>query len=143
MPRSADCNMICTGNQYEYCGAGNRLSLYTANVTVPAGPSQPATVSGWSFSNCYTEGVGTRALAGAQYADDKMTLESCAAFCSGFSHFGVEYARECYCGNQLEGTPSVAPQSDCSFTCSGNSSEYCGAGNRLSVYTAANAARLI
>lgn len=26
----SDCNMVCAGDQYEYCGAGNRLELYSA-----------------------------------------------------------------------------------------------------------------
>lgn len=24
----AECNMVCAGDPYEYCGAGNRLELY-------------------------------------------------------------------------------------------------------------------
>ncbi|KAH8887407.1 heme peroxidase [Thozetella sp. PMI_491] len=134
----ADCSMPCTGNPFEYCGAGNRLELYSTDITVPAGPSQPATVSGgWKFVSCYTEGTGSRALTGASYADDAMTLESCAAYCTGYKYFGTEYGRECYCGSTLEGAAAQAPQTDCSFTCAGNSSEYCGAGSRLSLYTSA------
>ena len=25
---SNDCNMLCSGNNLQYCGAGNRLSVY-------------------------------------------------------------------------------------------------------------------
>jgi hypothetical protein len=64
-----------------------------------------------------------------------MTLESCASFCSAFSMFGVEYGRECYCGNALGAGSTKAPnQADCSFTCPGDGNEYCGAGNRLQLY---------
>lgn len=63
-----------------------------------------------------------------------MTLEQCASNCSGFKYWGVEYGGECYCGNSF-GTGSVAAkEEDCGFLCPGNNLEYCGAGNRLSVY---------
>lgn len=40
------------------------------------------------------------------------------------------------CGNTLLNGAVISPGgiSDCSMTCSGNSSEFCGAGNRLDVY---------
>ncbi|KAJ9138967.1 Copper radical oxidase [Coniochaeta hoffmannii] len=64
-----------------------------------------------------------------------MTLESCQAFCAGYTYFGVEYARECYCGNTFAQGSVAAPAADCNFLCSGSKYEFCGAGNRLSVYT--------
>ncbi|KAI1083033.1 WSC domain-containing protein [Whalleya microplaca] len=99
-------------------------------------PSQPTAVANYIWYGCQTEATSTRALSLYTYADDAMSLESCQVFCSGkgTSYFGLEYARECYCGNDF-GTGSVsAPATDCSMACSGNASEYCGAGNRLSVY---------
>ena len=63
-----------------------------------------------------------------------MTLEACQAFCSAYTYFGVEYSRECYCGNSLNAGSVAAPATDCSMTCMGAPSQYCGAGNRLSVY---------
>ena len=40
------------------------------------------------------------------------------------------------CGNTLKNNAVIAPGglSDCNMLCKGNSSEYCGAGNRLDVY---------
>jgi hypothetical protein len=29
---NSDCSMVCAGNVYEYCGAGNRLSTYQLTV---------------------------------------------------------------------------------------------------------------
>ncbi|KAK3378435.1 hypothetical protein B0H63DRAFT_397603 [Podospora didyma] len=131
----ADCNMPCSGNPYEYCGGGNRLELYQADVVVPAPPSHPATLpGGWSFVSCVTEGSAGRALNAIGYAADTVTLESCASYCSAYSYFGTEYGRECYCGNSLTVGAVTAALGDCSMTCAGNSSEFCGAGNRLSLY---------
>lgn len=64
-----------------------------------------------------------------------MTLEACKAFCANYQYFGVEYARECYCGNTFNTGSVAAPASECSMTCAGDASEFCGAGNRLSVYS--------
>ncbi|KAJ0381600.1 hypothetical protein COL26b_000278 [Colletotrichum chrysophilum] len=131
----SDCSMTCTGNQYEYCGAGNRLTLYTNNNDKVTGPSQPATAGVYSFLGCRTEPAqGGRALSAKATASDKMTNEVCASFCDGFAYFGTEYSGECYCGSALPDTSIVAPISECNMLCSGSSTEYCGSGNRLSVY---------
>ncbi|KAG7104597.1 WSC domain-containing protein like [Verticillium longisporum] len=91
----------------------------------------------WSFQGCYTETKNGRALSKKSYADDLMTLESCAAFCKGVSaaFFGVEYGRECYCGDSLrDGSVPATNQKDCSFLCPGDKNTYCGAGDRLQLY---------
>jgi len=102
----------------------------------PTGPSQPARIANYNWYGCQTEANGIRALSAFDYADDSMTLESCQAFCSGkgTTLFGTEYGRECYCGNNFESGSVAAPASDCSQPCAGNSLEYCGNGQRLSVY---------
>lgn len=83
-----------------------------------------------------TEGTGVRALGSQTWAAGTMTLEACANFCQGYTYFGTEYASECYCGNVFGAGSVEANVQDCSMPCAGNSSEYCGAGNRLSVYRA-------
>ncbi|KAK4219242.1 putative fungistatic metabolite [Rhypophila decipiens] len=136
----AECSMPCSGNPFQYCGAGNRLELYvnpswtSGGVT---GPSHPATVAGgWGFYNCMTEGTSGRALAAKAYAAADMTLDACAAFCTGYTYFGTEYASECYCGNSFAaGSVPAGAVGECGMTCSGNGNQYCGAGNRLSVYS--------
>ncbi|CAJ2501542.1 Uu.00g043950.m01.CDS01 [Anthostomella pinea] len=102
----------------------------------PTAPYQPSTVANYNFFGCQTEATNIRALSLFTYADDTMTLESCQTFCNdkGTTYFGVEYGRECYCGNKFETGSVSAPASDCSMLCPGNKFEYCGNGNRLSVY---------
>ncbi|KAM7223227.1 putative fungistatic metabolite [Rhypophila decipiens] len=181
---TSGCNMLCNGNQTEFCGGGSRLNIYnylnqfsatsssvsstrsststavagtttttagtgvttstggTAATTstaststlVATGPAQPPTVGNFNFYGCRTEGTGIRALSGATFASDTMTLESCRAFCAAYTYFGVEYSRECYCGNSFNAGSLPAAAGDCSMTCMGNALEFCGAGNRLSVY---------
>ncbi|KAK3308814.1 uncharacterized protein B0T15DRAFT_411620 [Chaetomium strumarium] len=138
-----DCNMVCGGDPTEFCGAGNRLELYstTATRTSASATATPTatlavkpTVGAYSFVGCQTEATGMRALSEKGYADDSMTLESCAAYCSGFTYFGTEYGRECYCGNSLNAGSKPAPVTECNMVCAGDATEYCGAGNRLELY---------
>ncbi|RYP29171.1 hypothetical protein DL767_006864 [Monosporascus sp. MG133] len=127
-----DCNMVCAGDRYEYCGAGHRLELYYTNTT--NGPSHPPVVGNYSWSGCHSEPAGVRALAGKSYADDDMTLDSCASFCDGFALFGTEYGRECYCGDVLSEGSEERDAGECRTVCAGNNKQLCGAGDRLSLY---------
>ncbi|KAE8454316.1 hypothetical protein EG329_005241 [Mollisiaceae sp. DMI_Dod_QoI] len=155
---ASSCSMACNGNGTEFCGAGGYLNLYVKNgsyvppvstsstttgtatgtvstPTATSGPQIKQVVGSYTFQGCWTEATTGRALASTTYADNAMTLESCMAFCLGFTMFGVEYGRECYCGNKLSAGSVAAPnQADCSFQCPGNGAEYCGAGNRLELY---------
>lgn len=101
-------------------------------------PSQPVAVGEvWNFHACYTEGDGARALDGQSYSDNEMTLGDCSLFCGGFAYFGLEYpyGRECYCGDAFKGGAVETLESECSMLCPGGiQCDYCGAGNRLSVY---------
>jgi len=148
---SDGCTMTCAGNSSEICGGPGRLNIYnyqnqydpSATPTgspagptgTPSGPSQPEAIGEeWLWHGCRTEATSMRALSAATFASDDMTLEACAQFCAAYTYFGVEYSRECYCGNSFNpGSTLVAP-GECSMTCMGASSQYCGAGNRLSVY---------
>ncbi|KAK8872836.1 glyoxal oxidase [Apiospora arundinis] len=152
-PATTGCGMVCTGNQTEICGGPDRLNVYgfggatgpspapttttgpVAPTSTPAGPSQPKSWGNYVWYGCQLEQNG-RTLQLANYADNGMTIETCGAFCSGkgATYFGTEYGRECYCGNSFLNGPQPAPASDCSQPCAGNPNEYCGNGNRLSVY---------
>ena len=130
------------------CGAVTTSSIAPPSSTsVPVSSSVPATttaaptpaikpvVGGYVFVNCYTEGTGVRALSGAAFAYDEMTLESCMANCTGFDYWATEYGRECYCGNSLHSSSTEAPAGDCNMVCGGDPTEFCGNGNRLELYS--------
>ncbi|RYP78808.1 hypothetical protein DL770_006817 [Monosporascus sp. CRB-9-2] len=102
----------------------------------PTAPFQPDVVGNYNWYGCRTEATGIRALRLFGFADDSMTLESCRDFCDsrGTIFFGAEYGRECFCGNEFEAGSVDAPDSDCSMLCAGDEWNFCGNGNRLSVY---------
>ncbi|RFU73805.1 wsc domain-containing, partial [Trichoderma arundinaceum] len=148
VPATSGCTMTCNGNSTELCGGPGHLNLYSfgdslESATSSAGqpavtgacPAQPALVGKYNWYGCYTEGSTGRALSAKTYADDDMTLESCATFCAAYAYFGVEYSRECYCGNSFGTGSKLTAASDCSMTCGGDNCDFCGAGNRLSVYS--------
>ncbi|KAF4635933.1 hypothetical protein G7Y89_g2164 [Cudoniella acicularis] len=128
--------------------SGNFSTTLTSSISTtqpamptPTGPQIKQFVGNWAFQGCWTEGINTRALSSKTYANDSMTLESCAAFCTSYIMFGVEYGRECYCGNILApSSMNATSQSDCYFLCPGNGLEFCGASNRLELYAAISSA---
>ena len=151
-----DCNYACTGSINETCGGngyfhnGSYISLFM-NPALPEGAknptggnngggntavslASPATIGSFAFVGCYTEASAGRALQNRVDNDTGMTLEFCASQMIAYKYFGVEYWQECYGDNVLGPGSALTHLSDCSFACPGNSSEACGAGNRLQLY---------
>jgi hypothetical protein len=67
-----------------------------------------------------------------------MSYQACATFCSGYNYFGVEYSDECHCGDSFSNPTSIAPETDCSMSCSGDDTEACGGPNRLNIFKSSN-----
>ena len=92
----------------------------------------------WEYAGCGTDSITARVLTGDHESNDKMTIETCVDYCSGkgFSVAGLEYARECYCGNDIgkTGAPVPGVMGDCMMKCAGDSGEYCGGYAAISLY---------
>ncbi|KAI8186093.1 hypothetical protein KHU50_001376 [Colletotrichum sp. SAR 10_65] len=132
-----ECSFACPGNGFQKCGAGNRLSVYkNENIVTPAGPSAKAKAGSYVSAGCYSDLVqGQRALVRTR-ADDAMTPDMCATFCAGSAWMGVEYGKECWCGNVLGSLSLPATQqTDCNMACAGDSTSLCGGPARLNMYT--------
>jgi hypothetical protein len=63
-----------------------------------------------------------------------MTVEKCAARCSGRKFFGTEYGGECYCGDVLGEESKGVDDGECGMLCGGDRGEFCGHAGRLSLY---------
>ncbi|KAL2067810.1 hypothetical protein VTL71DRAFT_15906 [Oculimacula yallundae] len=128
----------------------------TASTTPPVSTSSPLpytdmTSKGFSFIGCAPEerndpsGVKGRTLPGVLYADDTLTNDKCAAFCTsrGYKYAGTEYSRECWCANTYP--PSRQPRTTktslagCSKKCAGDATQVCGGGDWVSLYQACSA----
>lgn len=114
--------------------ASSVASSSSPTVPTPTGPTIVPSAGLYNYMGCYTEGMNTRALGDASYPSDSNSIAQCAASCSAYKYFGAEYGRECWCGNTFGAGSVLTSNSDCSMTCAGYSTEYCGAGNRLTVY---------
>ncbi|KAK3323184.1 WSC domain-containing protein [Cercophora scortea] len=136
-----ECTMSCGGDDLQICGDKSRLNVYRYTDAVDPTIVEPAVVGDFAYKSCWTDNVADRSLKAASYASDDMSLENCAAFCSGYKYFGVEFATECYCGNEVIG--QEAAEVDCSMECKGNSNQWCGSGVRLNLYESTVAAPVV
>jgi hypothetical protein len=128
-----ECNgSPCSGDSSQYCGASGRVTVFTfVSATSPALPS------GWTEVNPCAVDDQSRVLSG----DTVTTLSNnspfnCAKYCEdrNYLYAGVEYGSECRCGNGLSRTPTNANIWECNMGCSGDSSQFCGAGWRIQIY---------
>jgi hypothetical protein len=159
---STYCNMACAGNANETCGGPNRLDLYqlngtsasatsttsassttgpsgtvTASSTTTSGPIPTDLPTNWTYEGCYIDNANGRILAYSQPDDSSLTIESCIATCIGlgYSVAGAEYSVQCFCDDFIRNGGQLTSNSDCNMPCGGDSAEFCGAGNRLSIYS--------
>lgn len=124
--------MPCAGDTTSLCGGPQRLNLY-AN-TAPENPVANPTIANYTYAGCYIDSVNARVLSDLWVFDAAMTVEKCTAECAGYAWFGTEYAAECYCGNALRSGSGKVEDGECGMVCGGNGGQWCGSGNRLSVY---------
>lgn len=110
MGQQSDCNMACAGDASEFCGAGNRLSVYsnsTANLTVYAVPAVQKTglPAFWKYAGCLHDDApgGLRALPYQLILSNNNTANNCISQCSAFGYAfgGLEYGDECYVSSRL------------------------------------------
>ncbi|KAI4213372.1 MAG: hypothetical protein LQ349_009285 [Xanthoria aureola] len=66
-----------------------------------------------------------------------MTIEICLDYCQskGTSYAGIEYRRECYCGNALA-SDATSNAGGCTLSCKGDANEICGGSLHMNVYQA-------
>lgn len=87
------CNMPCTGNANQYCGASGFMSVFydalaynASSGTLLPGAYQGAfevqSTGNWTTLGCVTEGAnGARALTGPTFTSSNMTVELCTSTC--------------------------------------------------------------
>ncbi|KAI1478385.1 putative glyoxal oxidase [Daldinia eschscholtzii] len=149
----SDCSMLCAGDQWAYCGSGNRLSVYIKNGTTvsattsssgptsgdPGTPEPTGFPDGWTDQGCWQDGPNGRILPTYQAPDDpQLTPQKCAQVCAdkGYIVSGTEYYTQCFCGNAIyNGGVRGDDPSKCSTPCGGNSQVMCGGPGYLSVYS--------
>ncbi|TBU43439.1 WSC-domain-containing protein [Dichomitus squalens] len=130
-----ECTNHCAGNDNEICGGPARLTLLVTSNPPPP-PNDTILPDGWSFAGCVSDDPA-RALTGFSTADDQMTHASCVATCSShnFTIAGIEFGRECYCGNAFEnGAGQALDPASCNVVCAGDALSTCGGSWALSAF---------
>jgi Domain of unknown function (DUF1996)/WSC domain len=137
------CNTV-TGFQNARASNPNcpaELNSLAPVVNTPKFNPTPGTMMGsWSYMGCAKEAGVHRALSGPKYGDSGVTIDKCQAYCTnaGQSIAGLEYGRECWCGNSLSSTNPMQSPDACAaiaqMVCSGNSTQYCGGPNLITLW---------
>lgn len=139
----SDCNMACSGNAAEDCGAGNRLSVYSNDTLIIYQPPTPQTTGlpgAWEYVGCILDDIADRSLPWMGIDMQNTTAASCIEGCSkfGYSAGGIEYGYQCFCGDISDvvnkGRDVLQPETDCNVACPGDPTHVCGGGNRLTYY---------
>ncbi|KAL4936958.1 hypothetical protein BDV06DRAFT_203905, partial [Aspergillus oleicola] len=95
----------------------------------------------WKWLGCTRDNVnGERVLDASSSSGDDMTVQKCINTCQkdGYTIAGLEYSRECYCGNsvQEDKMPKAEPMGKCLSPCSGDESQNCGGYAYIGLYQA-------
>eukprot|EP01064_Diplonema_japonicum_P016060 TRINITY_DN24084_c0_g1_i1.p1 TRINITY_DN24084_c0_g1~~TRINITY_DN24084_c0_g1_i1.p1 ORF type:complete len:652 (+),score=56.36 TRINITY_DN24084_c0_g1_i1:51-2006(+) len=124
-----DCDRPCPGDGTQWCGDGYRNLAYVVDGSAAVVPSA-------TYEGCFANSVNSRLFPVLAYISPSgNTMEECTAACfhNGYSYAGMEYRRECWCGNSVSSSLKV-PEDKCKLQCSGNSQQTCGGHAKLSVY---------
>ncbi|KAI1502236.1 WSC domain-containing protein [Biscogniauxia marginata] len=89
------------------------------------------------YSGCYDNGQPGQKEALTLRTDldtQNMTVETCVAHCkgNGYRFAGLGYYGVCYCGQTV--STALLDESQCSFACTGNSSQTCGGDTQVNVW---------
>eukprot|EP00903_Cladosiphon_okamuranus_P020532 g18846.t1 len=129
---SSACDYQCPGSPSETCGG-----FYAADVYVFTGVTP--------YLGCFEDQKADRIMLLALSDGDSMTHEVCEAECrgryleeceecSGSIYFGLQYGRECWCGDQDTDFLTHGEFTACDYECPGNPHAVCGGVNAMDVY---------
>ncbi len=121
----------------------------TATVYNASAAAATGIVRRYAYRGCFLEisglngtAPGARSLQGDatdEVLPGDMTVPKCLAFCGGggsgsaYTYAALEYARECWCGQELSGLAAQEPEAQCDLACDGDNSTLCGGNLRLTV----------
>ena len=102
--------------------------------------NQTAIIKEWTdkpftWHGCYQTTTRTRVLSDVYVVEDKMTSSRCPKICQDYQYSGTETAKECFCGNTMNGNPTRVSSADCMTACWGGGGEYCGGSLGVNIFT--------
>ena len=148
----SNCNYRCEGDFAKTCG-GTSWDMNVYMVCDDSTDCQP----GWECNfKSGSSGFCSQTLSGPCYNDTQSyrilpyfhgiyhydnTPATCIDRCrkDDFLYAGVEYSRECHCGNSPPADSRLRSYQDCSRSCTGDNTKRCGASWRISMYNTLSA----
>lgn len=116
---------------------GTATATGIATTTASASPTPSfAGFGNFTYAGCYIDNTGGRRIL-PQFPDNA-TVDGCIAFCNsnGYTVAGMEYYTQCFCGKALQnGAVKASDDSQCNTACQGNTTQFCGGPDRMSIYT--------
>ncbi|ROW11261.1 hypothetical protein VMCG_01283 [Cytospora schulzeri] len=125
------------------------LVLFFTTIPTATAQQQPTIYTNsypYSYLGCYNETTdlpntnGARALSDGKVwvGSGYMTAPMCLDFCGGgsgqvYKFAGLEYSRECWCANFLNGLAARLDDSACALQCDGDTTQLCGGPLKLSL----------
>ncbi|CUS08575.1 unnamed protein product [Tuber aestivum] len=107
----------------------------SAQPTYTGPPRYITQYNNYTLQGCWTEATKGRALKSKSLSIANMTVDMCWGMCNQYQYFGLEYSKECYCGDVLQpGSENSTSGALCNLKCGGNSTIYCGGRSRLNLY---------
>ena len=98
---SGNATVTTTSSSKSSTGSATTTSSSSASATA-TGPVHVPSVGIYQWVGCYTDAIGNRALIALTETNHvTMTVEICAAFCSAYSLFGVEYGKYLTCNSKV------------------------------------------
>lgn len=141
LPRLPTYVLIVTPTPYTAQAQEARASTATSNESALSSTVTGGLPSEWEYKGCLIDNTDARVLPLQLPDDPELTAQKCVSSCYqlGYSVAGLEYRRECFCGNGIYNGGTLATwQTDCNMTCTGNAMQVCGDHNRLSTYSNAS-----
>ncbi|KAI0187770.1 WSC domain-containing protein [Xylaria flabelliformis] len=111
--------------------------VHTAHAWYNDLPSCLTPFDPFVYTGCYDNGQPGQPEALSLRTDldqQNMTVEICVAHCKGNDYrlAGLSYYGVCYCGQTV--STALLPEDQCSFPCTGNSSETCGGDSEINIW---------
>lgn len=92
----------------------------------------------FQYVGCYTDHLDNRLFTEVTYMDGTLSSTNCVSYCkrNQYVYAGLEWGRDCRCGNSLKDRKTYPKLSEgrCSMSCPGNPTEKCGEFSVMSVY---------
>eukprot|EP00903_Cladosiphon_okamuranus_P021311 g19582.t1 len=138
---------LCSGDSQVLCGTDTMVSIYSLDGTgpppTPPTPTSPPTPTPptsdeYELLGCSEDNVdGNRVMTLGPIKQDTMSAEICLDYCTGldegYTYFGTQYGKECWCATTVAGGLTVG-HDGCNMTCANNAGEICGGYDAISVY---------